>query len=103
MGSPLPVNNTVVVPGTYGQNRHLHNRFTDDLLDAVARGVPEAEILEMKQRGKQAKHDGDVNGAAVPIGMAIGRIADVPTVDTLIVQIIDEARATALKLNQKQS
>jgi enoyl-[acyl-carrier protein] reductase II len=93
------LSDTVVVRGTYGENRHLKNDYTDDILDAVARGVPEADIAEMKIRGKQAKHDGDVARAAVPIGMVIGRIGNVPTVEELMRQTIAEARETIEKLN----
>lgn len=90
---------TVVVPGTYGKNRHLQNQFTDEILDAVSKGLPEAEITEMKRKGKQAKHDGDAMKAAVPIGMAIGRIQNVPTVEALIRKVVAEAQETIKNLN----
>ncbi len=90
---------TVVVPGTYGENRHLKNEYTDEILESVAKGLPETEIAELKQKGRQAKHDGNAKRAAVPIGMAIGRIQNVPTVEELIQQAVVEAQETIKKLN----
>jgi NAD(P)H-dependent flavin oxidoreductase YrpB (nitropropane dioxygenase family) len=93
------LSDTVVVPGSLGENRHLRNQFTDDILDAVAQGLPEAEIAEIKRKGKQAKHDGDAVNAAVPVGMAIGRIQNVPTVEELIAKVVSEAQETIKKLS----
>ncbi len=89
---------TVVVPGTYGENRHLRNEYTDEILESVAKGLPETEIAELKQQGRQAKHDGNAKRAAVPIGMAIGRIQNVPTVEELIQQAVVEAQETIKQL-----
>ena len=90
---------TVVVPGTYGENRHLKNQYTDEILEMVSNGAPDSEIAQLKQQGRQAKHDGNAKRAAVPIGMAIGRIDDVPTVEELIRKAVVEAQETIKQLN----
>ncbi len=93
------LSDTVVVPGTYGENRHLQNAYTDEILDAVSKSAPATEIAEIKRQGKRAKHDGNAIKAAVPVGMVIGRIQNAPTVEELIQNAVAEAQETIRQLN----
>jgi enoyl-[acyl-carrier protein] reductase II len=95
------VSNTVVVPGTYGENRHWSNAYTQELLDLVAKGAPAEAIRDVKRRGRQAKLGGNAEQASVPIGMVVGRIRDVPTVEEVMRRTIEGAQETIKQLNAR--
>jgi enoyl-[acyl-carrier protein] reductase II len=92
------VSDTVVVPGVYGENRHWRNAYTKELLKLVADGATAEAIHDIKKRGRQAKHAGRTEHASVPIGMAVGRIHDVPTVADVMRRTIEGARKTIDRL-----
>jgi enoyl-[acyl-carrier protein] reductase II len=95
------VSDTIVVPGTFGENRHWSNAYTAELLGLIAGNAPSEAIDDLKRRGREAKRAGNAEQASVPIGMAIGRIRDVPTVAEVMRQTIDEARETIKQLSAR--
>jgi enoyl-[acyl-carrier protein] reductase II len=94
------VSDTVVVPGVYGENRHWSNAFTQELLGLVANNAAKDAIGDLKRKGRQAKLSGAVNEASVPIGMAVGRIHDLPTVQDVMRKTIEGARNTIKQLSE---
>jgi enoyl-[acyl-carrier protein] reductase II len=86
------ISDTVVVPGTYGENRHWRNEYTNEILGLVARQVPALALRELKHRGRMAKQSGDAQGASVPIGMSIGLIKTVLPAEDVIRKTVYEAQ-----------
>lgn len=93
------VSDTTIVPGTYGENRHWSNQFTTELLALVRAGASREEIEVVKKKGRQEKHGGNPLLASVPIGMAIGRISDVKSVEQVFARIIEEAGQSIRELS----
>ena len=93
------VSDTVVVPGTFGENRHWANASTKELIDLIASNSSPEAIDDLKRRGREAKYAGNANQASVPIGMVIGRIRDLPTINEVMRKTVDEARETIKQLN----
>ena len=95
------VSDTVVVPGSFGENRHWTNAYTKELLGLIANNAPSEAVDDLKRRGREAKRAGNAEQASVPIGMVIGRIRDMPTVAEVMRKTIDEARETIKQLSAR--
>ena len=97
------VSDTVIVPSVYGENRHWHNEYTDEVHKLLASGAPDAELAALKERGRDAKYRGDAMRASIPIGMVVGRIRTVLTVDDVIQQTMAGAEKAIRDLRAKLS
>lgn len=94
------VADTIVVPGTYGAHRTWRNDYTDEVLALVAKGASPGELARVKAgaMAERVKPEPDPRRSSVPIGMSIGRIRDIPTVEEVMRRTIDGAEATLRKL-----
>jgi enoyl-[acyl-carrier protein] reductase II len=91
---------TLVVPGVYGPNRHWRNARGTELARLAAAGAPHEEIEHLKEEGLEAKLAGDLERAAVPIGMVVGRIDQPVAVAEIIARILADAEQTIARLQQ---
>jgi NAD(P)H-dependent flavin oxidoreductase YrpB (nitropropane dioxygenase family) len=91
---------TVIVPGSYGENRHWNNPFTNTLMELKKRGGSKEEIAALKQQGQEAKMRGDAPNAGVPIGMVTGRIKEVSSVASVIEEIASGAEAALARIEK---
>jgi len=88
---------TVLVGRSYGDSsRVLRNRVVDDALTMERRGgAQRADLAPLlgADRWMKAMAEGDVEGGAIPAGMVVGLIEDLPSCAELIARIVAEARA----------
>jgi NADH:quinone reductase (non-electrogenic) len=88
---------TVLVGRSYGDSsRVLRNRVVAEALAMERRGgVEHADLLPLlgADRWMKAMAEGDVEGGAIPAGMVVGLIDDLPSCAELIARIVAEARA----------
>jgi NAD(P)H-dependent flavin oxidoreductase YrpB (nitropropane dioxygenase family) len=88
---------TVLVGRSYGDSsRVLRNRVVAEALAMERRGgVEHADLLPLlgADRWMKAMAEGDVEGGAIPAGMVVGLIDDLPSCAELIGRIVAEARA----------
>ncbi|SRR5579884_292184 len=85
---------TLIVPGVYGPNRHWRNARGEELRRLSETRAPQAEIQQLKEEGHEARLAGDVERAAVPIGMVVGRLSQVERVAAIVEGIVAEAERT---------
>jgi len=88
---------TVLVGRSYGDSsRVLRNRVVAEALAMERRGgVQHGDLLPLlgADRWMKAMAEGDFEGGAIPAGMVIGLIDDLPSCAELIARIVAEARA----------
>jgi NAD(P)H-dependent flavin oxidoreductase YrpB (nitropropane dioxygenase family) len=92
---------TLVVPGVYGPNRHWRNPRGVELARLAAAGAPHEEIEHLKEEGLEAKLAGDLERAAVPIGMVMGRIDQPLGVAEIVERTVSDAEQTIARLQQR--
>ncbi|MDR2188109.1 MAG: nitronate monooxygenase [Azonexus sp.] len=74
-------------------SRVLHNRLVDEILEFERRGGADYhELFPLigAERWIDASHRGDPEDGAYPLGLAVGLIHDLPTVDEVVKRIIAE-------------
>ena len=99
---------TLVARGFFGPMRFVRNTRALELVDATVRGVPDLfkgiptgstqEILDLEVGGLENLFQGKIDATPVLGGAVAGRIHEIPTVQTLISEIMDEAEGILEKL-----
>lgn len=92
------VTDTLVVEGRYGPNRHWRNAFAQMLRRRMDEGAAHEELERLKAEGEQARNRGDRDNAGVPIGMVVGRVDEVLSVQEIVERTVAEAEQTLLGL-----
>jgi nitronate monooxygenase len=88
---------TVLIGRSYGDStRVLRNALSADVLEREKQGGANHHTLAPligAGRWMKAMEEGDAEGGAIPIGMVIGLIKDIPTCEELISRMVGEARS----------
>ena len=88
---------TVLIGRSYGDSsRVMRNSVSTQVLEREKQGgVTHKDLLPVigAARWMEAMASGDVDGGAIPLGMSVGLVDDLPTCGELIGRIVAEARA----------
>ncbi len=88
---------TVLIGRSYGDSsRVMRNSVSTQVLEREKQGgVTHKDLLPVigAARWMEAMANGDVDGGAIPLGMSVGLVDDLPTCGELIGRIVSEARA----------
>jgi nitronate monooxygenase len=81
--------------------RALKTPWTEKILEMESRGATLEELVPMisGEAGHAGWQAGDVDKGILPVGQAVGRIKDVPTVAELMTRTMNEAMEVKEKLN----
>lgn len=76
------------------QGRALKNRTSKDILECEAAGAANSDIFKLMSgaRSKIAWENGDVDGASFMVGQSIGLIYGIPTIEEMVLQVVQKAK-----------
>jgi nitronate monooxygenase len=97
-----PETSTVLVMMSLGNPaRALKTPWTEKILEMENKGASLEELVPMitGEAGREGWQTGNLEKGIMPVGQAIGRIKDVPTVAELMERIIEEAKEVKGKLD----
>jgi len=91
----------LVMQSLQNPSRALRTPWTEKILEMESKGATLEELIPMisGQAGQGGWQAGDVDKGILPVGQAVGRIKDVPTVAELMERVIGEATAAKDTLN----
>jgi NAD(P)H-dependent flavin oxidoreductase YrpB (nitropropane dioxygenase family) len=91
----------LVMQSLRNPSRALRTPWTEKILEMESKGATLEELIPMisGQAGQGGWQAGDVDKGILPVGQAVGRIKDVPTVAELMERVIGEATAAKDTLN----
>jgi len=81
--------------------RVVRTDYTQKILQMEEKGATLQELLPLisGQKMRKAYRTGDISGAVMTVGQAVGLIHDIPTVEELIDNIISEAKTIVQRLH----
>jgi nitronate monooxygenase len=97
-----PETSTVLVMMSLGNPaRALKTPWTEKILEMENKGASLEELVPMisGEAGREGWQTGNLEKGIMPVGQAIGRVKDVPTVAELMERIIEEAKEVKGKLD----
>jgi len=97
-----PETSTVLVMQTLGNpSRVLKTPWAEKILEMENTGASLEELIPMIEgkAGREGWMAGNLDQGMMPVGQAVGRITDVPTVAELVERIIEEAKDVKGKLD----
>jgi len=91
----------LVMQSLQNPSRALRTPWTEKILEMESKGATLEELIPMisGQAGHGGWQAGDVDKGILPVGQAVGRIKDIPTVAELMERVISEATAVKETLN----
>jgi nitronate monooxygenase len=81
-------------------SRVVRTSYTEKIWEMEQKGAKLEELLPLLsgQRGRQAYDSGDISGAVISVGQAVGLIHDIPSAREIIERIISEAKVIMQRL-----
>jgi nitronate monooxygenase len=97
-----PETSTLLVMQSLGNPaRALRTPWTEKIVEMESKGATLEELAPMitGQAGRKGWQEGNLEEGIMPVGQAIGRVKDIPSVAELMERIINEAKDVKGKLD----
>ncbi len=94
---------TTLIFRKIGNARVVKNKFSETALEAEFSGASREELVELlgKKRERLGIFEGDAENGMIEAGQSAGLINDIPTVETLIKNLVEEFEKSYLELTRQ--